>query len=314
MTRIEARPTRTDVHVLAEGPVWDATTGLVHWVDVEVGDVLTGRLTADDVVAGRRVHVDTTVGAVLPGPDGRLVVAGRSALLVLEADGTVRPGAELLPPAAGRRLNDAACDPAGRVLVGSLSLEDDTGPDATGHECLWRVEDDGSVTVLDADLGLSNGLAWSADGGTLYSVDTLPGVVWARDYDPVTGAVGPRRVHLSADVLRRAGDGHPDGLCADADGNLWVALWGAGAVACFAPDGVVRHVVDVPAPHTSSVALVGPELGTLLVTTASRDLDAPGRARHPDAGRLFTADASPLGVRGVPTTPWNGHGVPTARS
>src|SRR5690606_5761718 len=110
----------------------------------------------------------------------------RSALVVVETDGTVRPAAQVLDPAQERRLNDGACDPAGRMLVGTLALGD-----PTGAEVLVRLEDDGTLTTLDDDLRLSNGLAWTP-AGTFYSVDTEADVIHARSYDAETGQVGER--------------------------------------------------------------------------------------------------------------------------
>jgi sugar lactone lactonase YvrE len=167
---------------------------------------------------------------------------------------------------------------------------------------LWRREFDGSVTVLDDDLELSNGLAWSADGTLLYRVDTTPGIVWVRGYDPISGQVGDRDVHL------RIVDGSPDGMCLDSDGNLWIAIWGGGQVRCFSPAGELVATVSVPARNTTSVAFIGPELDTLLITTAdSGDPggddpggDDPGGG-EPDSGRLFTAE---VGARGQPVSPW----------
>jgi sugar lactone lactonase YvrE len=215
---------------------------------------------------------------------------------VLKPDGSRREVCRVLPAHSGRRLNDGACDPAGRFLVGTLSLGD-----PTGRETLHRIEDDGSLTTLDDDLTLSNGLAWSPDGAVMYSVDTLAGVVRARPYDPVTGAPGPRTDLLHVEA------GWPDGMRVDVDGNLWVAIWGGGQVRCLSPGGTLLHVVEVPAPNVTAVAFAGPDLGTLVITTASVGLSDTALADSPASGRLFTVEVGEaLGVRGLPTTPWNG--------
>jgi sugar lactone lactonase YvrE len=123
----------------------------------------------------------------------------------------------------------------------------------------------------------------------------VPGIVWARPYGD---APGPRR------ELFRVGDGgSPDGMCVDAEGTLWIACWGAGQVRRYADTGELIGVVDVDAPHTSSVAFVGPALDRLLITTATQHMDAAARARYPDSGKLFLAD---VGVAGLPATPWAG--------
>lgn len=295
MSTLTARVAGAESHLLGEGPVWDHTRERLLWVDILAGDVLVGRLEAGRVEPTGRVHVDDYAGAVVAAADGRLLVAGRSSLVELAADGEVLGRTGVLPAGGRRRFNDGACDPAGRFVVGSLALGE-----PTGHEVLLRVEDDGALRTLDDDLALSNGLAWSPDGTLMYSVDTVPGIVWARPYDPATGEVGPRREHLGFE------DENPDGIAVDAAGNLWVALWGAGRVRCLAPDGAVLHTVEVPAPHTTSVTFAGPGLGTLVITTASDGLDEDRRTAYPDSGRLFSVDTTPLGVRGLPATPWNG--------
>ena len=135
--------------------------------------------------------------------------------------------------------------------------------------------------MLDDDLTLSNGLAWTADGLAMYSIDTMRRVVFARPYDPVTGEVGRRAEWLTF------ANGLPDGMCLDAEEHLWIAMWGLGQVHRYTPDGELVAIVEVPAPHTSSVAFAGAELDTLVVTTATQDLtdcSAPSSA----LGRLFT--------------------------
>jgi sugar lactone lactonase YvrE len=121
-----------------------------------------------------------------------------------------------------------------------------------------------------------------------------------RDYDPATGSTGTRTEHLGVDGL-------PDGITVDAEDHLWVAVFGAGEVRRFAPDGTHVATVRVPAPHSTSAALVGPDLRTLLVTTGSAELDDAGRAANPLSGRLFTTRVE---VPGVPATPWDGRALP----
>ncbi len=287
-----AEPASQDVHLLAEGPFWDAPRHRLLWVDVDAGQVHQGSLTRGTVHATGVVDVDRTVGAVVPDEQGRLLVAGTRALHVVETDGRVRPGVHVLPDGVRSRLNDGACDPAGRFVVGSMALDD-----RTGQEQLVVVHEATDLRPLDEDLTLSNGLAWTADGRRLYSTDTAVDTIYVRDYDPATGTAGPRSVHL------KVTDGSPDGMCLDADGDLWVAVWGAGEVRCYsAADGSVLATVAVAAPHTSSVAFAGPDLDVLVITTGSSQL-TPEQARdHPDSGRLFTAH---VGVAGAPVPGWD---------
>jgi len=269
------------IYGLGEGPLWDAPRQRVLWVDVDRGTVHEGRLEGDRVVPVRSTHVDGTVGAVVCSGDGALLVAGAQRTF---------PGGRVTD--GPRRLNDGACDPAGRFLVGTLALDG-----VNGGQRLVRLERDGSTTVLDDDLGLSNGLAWSVDGGLFYSTDTTGRVIHVRTYDASTGAVGRRRDWLRFD------DESPDGLCVDAEDHLWIAMWGGSQVRRYTPAGELVGILDVPAPHTTSVAFVGDRLDRLLVTSATAELSPADRAAHPDSGRLFLAH---VGVAGHPVTPWSG--------
>lgn len=281
----------TDAYDLGEGPVWDAERQRVLWVDVNVGHVHVGSFDGGRVRPFERLAFDETVGAVVCSPAGDLLVAGARRVYYMDPNGGRRSGVKIIPDGKASRCNDGGCDPAGRFLVGTLATDG-----TRGDEVLVRIEDD-TATVIDDDLTLSNGLAWSPDGRLMYSIDTTPGVVWSRSYGP-DGLVGPRTA-----FLRISDGGFPDGLCADIDGNLWIAIWGGGQVRCFSPTGGHIATVEVPAPHTSSVAFIGPGLDRLLITTALENLSTKQLARYPESGRLFTAQ---VGTVGLTVPAWSG--------
>jgi sugar lactone lactonase YvrE len=292
MKRYEAVPCSVESYRLAEGPVWDAAAGRIIWVDILAGLVLEGRLTDGVLAESARHAFDGMVGAAVPAADGSLLVAAQDRLVILAPDGSRRDGPRVVEPGVRSRTNDGGTDPSGRFLIGTLALDD-----RHGAERLLRIEHDGEVTVIDDDLALSNGLAWSPDGSKLYSVDTGRNVIWERDYSSGPEAPGARRRYLTVEP------GHPDGMCMDTDGNLWVAIWGGGEVRCYAPGGEILATVAVPAPHTSSAAFVGESLDTLLISTARKDLSPEQLEEFPDSGRLFTARVE---ATGLPTVPWTG--------
>ncbi|MEV7608595.1 SMP-30/gluconolactonase/LRE family protein [Microbacterium sp. NPDC089320] len=293
MTEDTSHPVRVATaqsHFLAEGPTWDAERSRLLWVDIMAGIVHIGHLSDDDlIVVDERVEFPDTAGAVAVDPDGRLLVAGTHRLFVRELDGRITGGPELID-GAERRFNDGKPDPRGRYVVGTK------GEGETDTELLLVVEG-GAARVIDDDLTLSNGLAWSADGRTLYSVDTLRRRIHVREYDPATGDVGARRV-----LTEFADGGYPDGLTVDETGDLWVAMWGDGCVLRLSPEGAVVSRVDLPVPHVSCPTFAGDDLDVLVITTATEGMTAEQRASHPLAGRLFTARP---GVRGLPAHHWN---------
>lgn len=280
--------------------MWDALRGRVLWVDIRSGEVFSGELDTDGAIEiVDRLGFDGTVGAVAVAANGDLLIVGAEELLTYRNDGVIEVGPRILPAGSGRRLNDAKADPAGRLFVGSLNIVQD---DST-TETLSLVARDGSVRVLDDDLTLSNGLGWTADGSRMYSVDTLRRRVSVRDYDPKTGNSGMRSTFQTLDA------GYPDGLAVDAEDHVWLAVWGLGEVHRYSPSGQLVAVIDVPAPHTSSVAFAGPLLDTLVITTATQDLDDATLARFPDSGRIFTAVPGP---RGAPQPFWGGFTRPAS--
>jgi sugar lactone lactonase YvrE len=287
-----ATPATERAFELGEGPLWDGPRSRLLWVDIVAGLVCEGRLDGARIAVTGSRRLGEMVGAVVPARDGGLLVAGQERLALLGDDGSRRDGPRVVPTGSGRRCNDGATDPAGRFLIGTLALAG-----GSDREVLVRLERDGRLTTLDDDLTLSNGLAWSTDGERLFSVDSERHTVWVRAYDPESGAIGPRAVHLELGALT------PDGIAVDVDDHLWVALWGAGEVRRFAPDASVVATITVAAPHVSSVAFAGPDLRTLVITTARDGLDAQQLAAHPDSGRIFCA---PVDVRGLESVAWAG--------
>lgn len=292
MRTYEAEAVSADVYLLGECPVWDAPRTRLLWVDIPAGRIIEGLLSGGALGVVRSHVLPGTVGAVAPARDGGLIVAATDGFATVDATGGIIMGERILPSRAESRLNDGACDPAGRFLAGSAALAE-----RRGSEWLYRLEPGGVVTTLAEDLGLSNGIGWSPDGETMYHVDSIPGTVFAQSYDPDSGAVGPRRAILTVP------DTTPDGLAVDVEGNLWIACWGAGQIRCHTPEGRQVALVRVPAPNTTSAAFAGPDLDVLAITTARARMSGPALAEAPDAGRVFFAD---VGVQGKATAPWAG--------
>jgi sugar lactone lactonase YvrE len=147
---------------------------------------------------------------------------------------------------------------------------------------------------------VSNGIDWSPDDTRMYFVDSPTRRIDMLDYDIATGEATSRRPFFElADDL----PGMPDGLCVDAEGGVWVALWGGSRVLGISPEGAVHTQIDLPASQVTSCAFGGDGLRTLFITSAAIGLDDAGRAAEPQAGGLFASD---VGVAGLATTPFSG--------
>jgi sugar lactone lactonase YvrE len=264
--------------VLGEGPVWHAEQ--LWWVDIERGEI-----HALDPAGGgaRRWTLPHRVGFVVPRDGGGFVIGTERGLAVWDhEEGGLTWIANPEQDKPGNRFNDAKCDPRGRLWAGTMAMDESAEQGA-----LYRADARGVKRMLER-VSISNGLAWSPDGATMYYVDSPTRRVDAFDYRD--GEISNRRTVITLD------DGFPDGMCADADGNLWVALWGGWGVACHDPCTGGR-IAKIALPVEAVTSCCFGEGDALFITTASRDLDAAGRGRQPLAGGVFRAH---VGVGGMP--------------
>ena len=277
---------------LGEGPVWDPDAECLYFVDIERSRVLRYDPASQ---ASRSFDIGTMVGAVALTTTGDLVLAVRDGFARLDLDsGHVRAVAAVEADLTDRRMNDGACDPAGRFWAGTMALDERHGAGA-----LYRLDPDGCVHRMLDGVSISNGLDWSDDGRLMYYVDTPTRSIDVFDFDIVTGAIANRRSLVRVEC----GDGWPDGLTLDAEGCIWVALWSGGTVRRYTPDGTLDRVVLVPTTYPTSCAFGGPDLRDLYVTTAATALTADERARQPLAGGLFRCRP---GVAGRPAHRFKG--------
>ncbi len=273
-------------NVLGEGPVWDDVARVLWWIDIAKPalqrlDPATGKVDAWTLPG--------TVGAFVLRRDGGFLFAFRHGLAFVDA-----PGAEPRPiPAPGARLdagrfNDGKCDRAGRFWVGTLDrkLKEPVGE-------LYRIGPDLSVTTVDRGFTISNGMAWSPDGRTMYFADTPSRTIFAYDFDAATGAATGRRMFVRFDDR----PGRPDGCTIDAEGFLWSARVDGGCIDRYAPDGRLDRSLALPVTKPTCCAFGGPDLATLYITTATLGIAPDLLAAQPLAGSLFAAE---VGVRGIP--------------
>lgn len=264
-----------------EGPVWSPLwRHPLKLVDMLHGDVVS--LRADGELADRH-HVGEIAAMVRPDSDGGLIVAVQRGFAGYDQDGQLRWQTADIWSDEGIRFNDGDCDPDGRVYCGSMAYDETPGAGA-----LWRLEPDGRATRLIGDVTVSNGLDWSPDGSMAYYVDTATGRIDRFDY--TGGDLVNRRPWVTIDTE----SGAPDGLRVDAEGCVWVALWGGGAVHRYRPDGRLDEVIGLPTRNVTACAFGG-EHGTTLFVTTSRHPDAD--AAVPAAGAVFRVET---GVGGPP--------------
>jgi sugar lactone lactonase YvrE len=278
---------------LGEGPAWEPRTGCLYWVDIHAGHL---HIFNPGDGSDWSIDVGEYLGCAAPRRSGGLVLGLRSGFATL--DPPTKKMTRLInpePDLPGNRFNDGKCDPAGRFLAGSM---DDAEGEASGS--LYSLAPHGSVKTLLSGTHISNGLAWSPDYRTFYFIDTPTRIVMAYDYDLATGGIANPRSAISVPPKL----GWPDGMTSDADGRLWLALWGGAKLTRWNPlTGRLLAEIPIPAFNVSSCAFGGPDLTDLYITSARKDMNAEQLARYPFSGGLFRIHTT---IQGLPTFEFGG--------
>lgn len=258
---------------LGEGPIWVAAERAVYFVDIK-----GPRIHRLETTTGERTSwpAPAQVGFIVPARAGGFVCGLRDGLHRFDpaSGGFVRVCAvEADRPA--NRINDGFVDPAGRLWFGTM---DNGEREATGSLYSWTGQ--GEPEPRDGGYGVTNGPAVSPDGRTLYHTDSRAKTIYAFDLGH-DGALSGKR------VFARTDDGHPDGMAVDAEGAVWVALFGGWRIDRYSPAGEVIGAVALPCANVTKLAFGGEDLRTVYATTAQLHLAAEARAAQPLAGGLF---------------------------
>lgn len=270
---------------LGEGPVWDPDRQQLLWVNIMAGEIHRfDPATGADTVQ----QVGQPVGAVALTAAGDLVAAVRDGVALVRDDGSLELIAPIEQEQPDHRMNDAKCDAAGRFWAGTVSLDF-----APGTSTLYRCDQDGTVTAAVPSMTLSNGMGWSPDNRTFYLIDTYRWRLDAFDFDLGAGQLSVPRLLIDFGADAPA---FPDGMTVDADGGLWVAMYGAGAVRRYLPDGTLDRQLQLPARQPTCCAFGGADLGDLYITTARQQADDALLTREPALGGLFRVRPGELGM------------------
>ncbi|WP_420612579.1 SMP-30/gluconolactonase/LRE family protein [Candidatus Spongiisocius sp.] len=278
--------------LLGECPLWSPEESVLYWEDID--GRLVHRYDPETGIDETRSIPGRPGSMVRTGQAGRLLIAAENELVWFDWEsGTVTPWVTLETPGTGNRLNDGRTDPAGRYWVGSMY---EVAADRRFTGQLYRIEGDGSFSVIRREVGVPNALSFDPERDRMYFADSLHSTIWAYDYDLDTGTARNETVFTEFSGL----PGRPDGACVDSEGCLWVAAVHGGAVLRFAPDGRLDRRIDVPVTKPTMTAFGGRDLGTLFVTSIG------GGGSHPPTGQPGDGDllAIDAGATGVPDAPF----------
>jgi len=271
--------------LLGESPVWCPTDQVLYWVDIKQPTVHRFHPATG---SSETWTMPEDIGSLALRKSGGLVVALRTGFALVDVcSGAVTRFGSFQFNKPDMRFNDGRSDPAGRFWAGTLHEKR-----APGTASLYRLEPGGGCSPMIDGLTVSNGLAWSPDGRTMYFADSWTKTIFQCDFDLDTGVARNQRVFAQLPPDR----GVPDGATVDTEGFLWSANFAGGCVTRYTPDGRVDRVIAVPVPLPTSCAFGGPDLSILYITSASMHLTAEQRAAAPLSGGIFAADTGFKGL------------------
>jgi sugar lactone lactonase YvrE len=271
--------------LLGESPTWWAEQGALYWTDIP-GKTLHRWRPADQ--QHQQWAFETEVGSFAPLPGGELLLALRSGLERFDPASGRREPLQAAPyDTRQQRFNDGKADALGRFWVGTLC-----DPREPAQAALYRWSAPKLERVV-GDISVSNGLAWSPDGRTMYWSDTHAATINAFDFDGSDGSLSRRRVFAQFPKKQPGQDlatygGRPDGAAVDVEGHYWVAMFEGQRLLRFNPDGSLRQAFELPTRCPTMPCFGGHDLRTLYITTARENRPDAELAAQPLAGCVLT--------------------------
>ncbi len=275
---------------MGEGPLWDVRQNRLYWLDI-----VEGKIHRYDPATHKNetFAVGKYVSSVTPTIRGDFLITKGHAIYKWRPEHKMEKVISAEQRMAGNRFNDGKCDPAGRFWVGSMDMKEERQSGS-----LYRLSADLSIKKMCSGLTVSNGIDWSPGNETMYHVDSPTRRIFAYDFDLDGGTISRKRVAITIPE----GNGFPDGITVDCEGNIWVAQWGGSRISRWEPEGRLLEEISVPASQVSSCTFGGRNLDTLYVTTARYGIGRSQVNNEVHAGSLFSIVP---GVRGRAANKFN---------
>lgn len=271
---------------IGESPVWDAERNRLFWVDI-----LEPSVNAVELESGviRRWPLPAVVGSMALCGGDRVAVALSTGVHLFDlATGALTFLAHPEPDVPTNRLNDGKVGPDGAFWVGSM----DDRPAKEPVGALYRVTRAGQVTRMVEGVIVSNGLAWSGDGRTMFHSDSRGRWIDRWDFDPQTGALSGRTRIATPDEEM----GRPDGGAVDVEGCYWSCGVSAGCLNRYDRDGRLLQRIPLPVPAPTMCAFGGPDMRTLFFTSLRDGRTEEVLRQYPQSGGVFMMRVPVAGV------------------
>ncbi len=255
-----------------EGPVYFADLRCLIWSDIPNERMLRWDEESGQVSIFRRRTGNANGNT--RDRQGRLITCEQGARRVVrtEWDGSLTVLAEAYE---GRRLNspnDVVVKSDGSIWFTDPNygiISDYVGskaPQELAGCYVFRIDPDGSLSIVADDFSMPNGLAFSPDETTLYIADSGFLTDEAAPHHLRAFEVGPDNGLSKSRVFADIEPGIPDGFRVDVEGNLWISAWDG--VQCHTPEGELIGKIRVP-EVVANLTFGGPKGNRLFITATT---------------------------------------------
>lgn len=252
----------------AEGPAVDKDGNLYAVNYLKEGTI--GKITPS---GDSSIFIELPNGSIGNGirfnSKGEMMIADYTNHNILKVDMTTKQLTVYAHDSTMNQPNDIAIDSKDRLYA-----SDPNWKAATGR--IWRIDSNGKMSVLEDNMGTTNGIEVSPDGKTLYVNESVQRKVWAYDLS-ANGTISNKR------LLIEFPDFGMDGMRCDVQGNLYIARHGKGTIAKVSPAGKLLLEIKLNGTKPSNITFGGKDGRTAYVTLQDRGnietfrVEAPGR-------------------------------------
>ncbi len=239
---------------LLEGPVFDKVTNSLYFVSILEFRVYRYLPISREL---KFIQLESPTSCVFLSRQLGVVAAAVSGFYVLDFHTQSAKKIFQIKLSQGLRFNDGILDARERFLIGTMGF-----PAVIANAGSLLSYEEGQVKTLVSGTTISNGIAFSKDSSKMYFIDTPTRTVKEYTYNIESGTCEYSKV-----IIRFTGDGVPDGMDIDENGNLWVAEWGGYCVSVWnSLSGESIGQIRIPSENVTSVCF--DNIGNLYVTTA----------------------------------------------
>lgn len=269
-----------------EGPIWHMGRQSVFWVDILSDQILEYNWNQKQVYTYSNAKMVSAIFEIEGQNDFLMAtIQGGLAEYDLNKNSCIVFN-DLDRDWKETRCNDGAVDPDGNIWFSTTHIDHEEG---AGD--LFCLKPNGEIIKILEKVSISNGPCWTPIGNNMYHTDSGSRII--KEYNQYNNEwrATSRQIQISENL------GFPDGMAMDLNGVLWVAIWGGFAVVGYDTDtGKMVAKIDLPVPHVSSCAFVGPNLDTLFITSSRKGLTDTELEKYPDSGKVFMVQMDSKGM------------------